>query len=231
MATAQNNKPMKESGFKRTYSKNEVVELFKLYNPKKRGDLNVPDLGMSYYELPDGRILIIIGDKISSGRMYKSVAELNKIRNKVPAKRSEHILSNLIPDDKKFLASVNLYIDSLADKLKIPREKLDRSLKSVRLIDTAYKKALPSQAVFFKKDYLYLIAYLGEVYKHEKGGEWFFEKYEDEESYEPYIKIANGRIINPFRDLFKDCYENYEEMSIYDVADFAVSDFRLGVSK
>jgi len=222
---------MKESEIKRAYSKKEVNELLKKFNPQKRDDLNVPDLGFSYYEFSDGKILIVIGLKEGPGRMYKSEAELNKIRNRVPAKKSEHVLSDLIPDDKKFLASVNLYIDSLADKLKIPREKLDRSLKSVRLIDTAYKKALPSQSVFFKKDYLYLIAYLGEVYKHEKGGEWFFEKYEDEESYQPYIKIANGRILNPFLDLFKDCYENYEEMSIYDVADFAVSDFRLGISK
>jgi hypothetical protein len=232
LVTAQNNKALKESKFKRSYSKKEVLELFKKYSPKKRDDLNVPDLGFSYYELPDGRILIIIGEKISSGKMYKSVTELNEICTQVPFRKDgEHVLSNLIPDDNKFLASINLYIDSLADKLGIPREKLDRSLKSITLIDTAYNKERPSQSVFFNKDYLYLIAYLGEVFKHEKGGDWFFKRYPDEDSYQPYIKVANGRILNPFLDLFKDCYENFEKMSIYDIADFAISDFRLGVLK
>jgi hypothetical protein len=34
-----------------------------------------------------------------------------------------------------------------------------------------------------------------------------------------------------FLDLFKECCEYFEKMSIYDIADFAISDFRLGVLK
>lgn len=223
---------MEKSKFKTSYTAKEVNELLKTYSPKRRYDLNVPDLGLSYYEFTDGRILVVIGETNSPGTMYRSETEFKNLTEIKPkGKKVEHVLSNLIPNDQVFLASINLYIDTLAFNLKISPEKLDRSLQSVKLIDSAYAKKRPSQSVFFKRDYLHLIAYLGEVYRKEKEGDWFFKKYPGEESYQPYIKTNGNKLLNPFLDLFKECFEDYKSFSIYSVADFAVSEIRLGASK
>jgi hypothetical protein len=79
-----------------------------------------------------------------------------------------------------------------------------------------YKKYPPKDKIeFFNKDYLYLIAYLGEIYRKEVGGEWDFEKEPGVESYIPYIKLKNGKKLNPWCRLFTELYENYESFHIY----------------
>lgn len=228
-AFGQNNRKMEEIVFKPFWSKKEVNMLLQKYAPKKRIDLDDADLGLDYYEFSDGKILVVLG---SSGTMYRSVNELKKIVNTPPIRKNdEHFLSNLIPDGELFLKSIDLYIDTLADKLKINREKLDKSLESIKLIDIAYNKNKPEEPEFFNTDYLYLVAYLGEVYKKEKNGEWIFKKEANEESYQPYVKTNDGKILNPFYDLFKECFENYKKFSIFQIADFALSEFRLKVDE
>jgi len=80
------------------------------------------------------------------------------------------------------------------------------------------KKKRPKINVFFREDYLYLIAYLGEVFKKERGGDWYFERETGVPSFIPYIKLESGSKMDVYYELFKECYENYEHMSIYSVA-------------
>ena len=212
---------MIKDDFKPFLNKKEVKELFKKF-PKLKTRKDLRD-GKSdpfdYYELPDGKILVVIGFGDTTGTMYRSEAEFKEITNEPDVRKDgEHVLSDLIKDEKIFLANIEAYISKLSKKTNIPLGNLDKSLKSLKVLDSAYKKKRPEKNEFFNKDYLYLIAYLGEVYRNEKGGDWVFRKEEDNESYEPYIQIEAGQLLDTYYELFKECYENFEGFSIFDVA-------------
>lgn len=219
---AQNQIQMDPIKYKPFWSNREVKWIFKNYTLKPRKDLDSIWLKNGVYEFPDGKILLTMDYGVGPGTMYESEESLKAILNEPDIRKDgEHQLANLIPDDKEFLKQKEIYIQDLANQLNIPIEKLDRSLNSLRLIDRMYKKKPPANKIeFFNKDYLYLIAYLGEVYRKEVGGEWYFERKPGVESYIPYIKLKNGKKLDPWYHLFTELYEHYENFRIHVIGEF-----------
>jgi hypothetical protein len=216
--------------YKTFWKKKEVQVLLDKYKPKLRNDLKYDSIAdaFDYYEFPDGKLLLVLGFGNGTGTMYQSEEDLKKMMNEPDVRKSaEHVLSDLIKDDKKFLVKKEDYIKALAKKLDLPFEKLNHSLASLKIIDSAYKERRPKMLEFFNEDYLYLIAYLGEVYKKEKGGDWYFEKKAGNKSYEPYIKINESLRLDTYLELFKECYEHFENFSTYNVADFELRENKL----
>ncbi|MDP4259913.1 MAG: hypothetical protein Q8937_16925 [Bacteroidota bacterium] len=127
--------------------------------------------------------------------------------------------SDLKSDSVLFLQQGKHYFENLSSKLKIPIEKLGFYIESLRLIDSAYRKRRPAMTVFFRDAYLYLIAYLGEVYMSQKGGEWCFEREQGVESYVPSIKLPSGTKLDTYMGLMKECFDNYKTMNISLVAE------------
>lgn len=163
----------------------------------------------------------MLGYGNDTGTMYRSEAEYKKIMAEPDVREpGEHMMANLISDSNGFLKKEEFYIEALANKLGISRKRLDYSFKCLNLIDSIYTKKRPEKRVFFKEDYLYLIAYLGEMYTKKRGGEWYFETELGVLSLIPYIQLSNGVKMDVYVELFKECYENYEHMSIFGVADF-----------
>jgi len=205
--------------YKEHLTKKEVKSILQnVKNVKRRNDLRYDETDtFDYYMLPDGKIIVVLA--AGEATMYHSEQELIDIDEQQDVRGDkEHVLSNLIPDQRVFLNSINEYVEKLALKLQIPLSSLNKTLGSIKLIDSAYKKKRPSKQEFFNKDYLYLIAYLGEVYIREKGGNWIFKKQKDQVSYEPYIKSSDKKILDAFFELFRECYEDYDTFSIYNVA-------------
>lgn len=216
---AQNIITMDTINYKPFWKKREVQVLLKKHPAKLRNDLKDEASGFDYYEFPDGKLLLVLGFGEGTGTMYQSEEQYKKMMSEPDIRKSgEHVLSDLITDDKKFLAEKQDYIKTLVKKLNLPFEKMDYSLESLKIIDSAYRKKRPEMLEFFNKDYLYLIAYLGEVYKKEKGGDWYFEKRGDNKSFEPYIKINDKLKLDTFLGLFKECYEHFENFSTYSFA-------------
>jgi hypothetical protein len=229
---AQNQSKMPPGESKNSLNKREVNQILKNNDLKTRNDLKDEENSklFDFYELTDGRILVVVGFGNGTGIMYNSEEELKKTRDLKDSdvrKNGEHVLSDLIPSNTLFLQKKADYIHSLSQNLNIPGEKLDYSLQSLKLIDSSYKRNRPDKNLFFRNDYLYLIAYIGEVFKAEEGGEWFFEKKPQNQSFEPFIKVSESKILNPFWGLFKECYENYDNFSIYGFASAQLQSKRL----
>jgi hypothetical protein len=220
-AGAQNKNKMDTIPYKEQWSKKEVQALFKNYILKPRIDLKEERSPFDYYELPFGKLLLVLRFGQGTGTMYRSEEEFKQLMSRHDVREpGEHMMSNLIVDSNEFLNKIDLYVDLLAKKLNIPRNRLDYSLKSLNLIDSIYAMKRPEKNIFFNEDYLYLITYLGETYRKKRGGEWNFEREPGIPSWIPYIKLSNGVNMDVYIELFKECYENYEHMSIFGVADF-----------
>ncbi|HYF31698.1 MAG TPA: hypothetical protein VD993_11325 [Chitinophagaceae bacterium] len=219
----------RQESFKTHYTKKEVKEIFTRYDLRSRNDLKYDNTDpFDYYELPDGRILLVLGFGNDTGIMYRSEQELMHIMAKPDIRSSgEHVLADLIPSDTQFIEKKEAYITALSIKLAISIEKLDKSLASLKLIDSAYRRNRPEPSEFFAKDFLYIITYLGEVYCKELEGRWVFEKQVTNKSYEPYIELEDGQKLDTFIRLFKECYENYANFSIYALAVATVSRYKL----
>ena len=222
---------MKKNNSIKTNLSNRVIDNYvHQYKLIKRNDLRYgPSDLADYHLLPDGRVLIVLdfGNR-KTGVLYESEQQLKEVMSEPDIRKDgEHVLSDLILDSKEFLKLKESYIYSLAKRLSISNEKLDKSLESLKIIDSAFNRKKIKMINFFNKDYLYLIAYLGEVYRKEKGGEWYFEKKSKNKSYEPYIMTYTGVLLNPFLSLFKECYENYGNFSIYSIASAALSEYKL----
>lgn len=214
----EKNNYMKDIG--RNCGKKEVKELLSKPGNKERNDLKGnQDDPFDYYELSDGRILLVLGFGNGTGTLYRSENDYKAIINEADVrKEGEHVLNNLITNEDYFLNHIPVYVEKLANKLNVPLVKFDKSLESLRLIDSVYKKKNIPRRTFFNEDYLYLISYLGEVYCNIKKGKWVLKKVSDTDIFEPYVAIEGGRLVNTFMPLFKECYENYESFSIYSVA-------------
>jgi len=220
--------------YKPFWKKKEIEILSKQGMLKERKDIDDMNHTFDVYELPDGKILFVIRYGDHSGTMYKSLEEFNRLMKEDDVRKpGENVMGSLLPDGKLFMSEINYYIELLSKKLGIPLGKLDKTLKSVIIIDSVYRRNRPkSKMDFFNKDYLYLVAYLGEVYKKEIGaGEWYFEHDPGARSYIPYIKLPNGKKLDTSVGLFKECYEHYERFYISPIAEVEVAKGKYSLAK
>lgn len=148
------------------------------------------------------------------GQLYASrqafMAKLEELRNR-PPERYSHVLEGNLPQGPHFAEAVPSLIDELARTLKIPRESLDNSFDSLRLVDDALKKIRPKKRILeIPNLFPGLIAYAGEVMRKASGGEWWINEISETTGpmYEPYVRYGpGGRYMNPWLEIYKSITE------------------------
>jgi hypothetical protein len=119
--------------------------------------------------------------------------------------KPKHMLKGVLPQGSNFPANVPCLIEELADKLKIPKEELDKSEASLAKIDAKVKR-LGRRKSLEPPMFSALVAYVGEVMKAATDGEWEMLLAADGETWEPWV-VANGRYFNPFVVVYDELYE------------------------
>jgi hypothetical protein len=124
--------------------------------------------------------------------------------------RSYHMLEGVLPQGAHFIEAVPSLVDELAKLLKLPRESLDGSLKSLEPVDAALRKLRPRRrALEIPNLFAAIVAYTGEVMRKLSGGTW---KLVDAGGgiFEPYIQVDDdpSHDMNPWLYPWDDIHES-----------------------
>lgn len=134
--------------------------------------------------------------------------KLEEMRNRPPEPAPSHMLEGNLPQGPHFVEAVPALIDDLARILNIPRESLDNSFNSLKLVDAALKKIRPKKRILeIPNLFPGLIAYTGEVMRKATGGEWWLSEVAGP-IYEPYIRYGPGsRYMDAWGEMYKSITE------------------------
>jgi len=124
---------------------------------------------------------------------------------KLPPRVYSHVLEDLLPQGPHFIESIPGLLDELAVLLKLPREALDGSWESLRIVDKALKKVRPRRRILEVPNFFAgLIAYIGEVFRGRSGGHWELNEVHGG-IWEPYVRYGPEywQEINPWIHLAK----------------------------
>jgi hypothetical protein len=175
----------------------QVRELLESLPCEPDPELTDPIFHMDAYRVPNGKLLFVI--KRGRGVLYESRQAYIDYERECIAYNSNpgHMFDELMPGrDVTFLADVPQLVDSLAEKLCIPRDKLDGSIDSMRLVDRRSRRDPRGTT---PELYPELVAYVGEVMRAQTGGRWENVVAEsDGETLEPWVVGPDGRRYNPF---------------------------------
>lgn len=108
--------------------------------------------------------------------------------------RGFHVLYKSIPQGQDFPAHVPALLEQLPALLSIPAEQLNGTLESMKLVNKAIRRiGVPecSDPPIFPA----LVAYVGEYVRREIGGEWFVRLVDNQGTWEPLIRFADGSAI------------------------------------
>jgi hypothetical protein len=185
-------------------------------NYTERPDLKYGPTDMfTYYQLSDGRILLIGQYEFGDGNIFPSEQALKDLYKTVLAEKPHHILQGMITEEEAYPEYVNMYKVILARELKIEKQWLDFTFASLNLIDTQIKVLQLTLDAYLNKIAEPLIAYMGETIRKERGGNWVM-KYDDEYAqWEPYIELKTGKLVNIFIDLIEDASEDFANFTVY----------------
>jgi hypothetical protein len=169
-------------------------------------DPDFTGIGCAGYVSERGELLLIYSS--GSGALYasrKEVVEKWEENKRRGSPNSHHVLEGLLPQGPHFIEAVPSLIDELAQHLKLPRESLDGSYDSLRLVDAALKKVRPRKRILETPNFFAgIVAYTGEVLRRESGGIWKLNEVAGG-IHEPYVHFGEDyrRYINPFLEPYK----------------------------
>jgi hypothetical protein len=167
-------------------------------------DLEYTSTGIDGYVSERGELLLFMtrGQSVLY-ESRKAVFEYGKWVRTLP---STHVLEGLLPQGPHFIEAVPSLIDELAQHLKLPRESLDGTWETLRLIDAALKKIRPRRRIFETPNlFAGIVAYCGEVLRRHSGGSWVLHEVAGG-IHEPYINTAH-HFLNPFLEPYKEILE------------------------
>jgi len=194
-------------------SKKQTKEILTKYNGVYNQDIE-NKIGKSIFSKPyllsDGRILLYsIFD--STAALYESIEHLMSVvetSKKLSQKSSQHMLTGLLPYGSDFPLHVDELINKLSQQLSIPIDSLDRSNKSMEILDKKFKE-MESSEFIYQNYFAMIVAYAGEVMiKTTPGSYWKMTYNEKDSLWEPYIITSNQTKFNPWRELYVEINEN-----------------------
>ena len=125
-------------------------------------------IGTSYRSTTDQRVLVVYFD--NTALLFDSQGDLDRyVARLESAPRETHVLDNYPAFDADFIARIEAYVSELPSMVSLPAQALDRTLKSLKRVDAALSAMTIAQR---KRALVNLVAYAGEVVRHEAGGEW-----------------------------------------------------------
>jgi hypothetical protein len=163
------------------------------------------------YRLPDGRIVY----RGLSGKafVWPSVQALREHLfgdGSVPT----HVLNGVFVAGDSFVGQVPLLVARLADMIGLPSKKLDFSVGSLKFLD---KKVLAknNRATFRRTGgFEPLLAYIGEVFRHQAGGQWEVRLAADGRTREPWLVNTSRGDVALYKPLLKELTE-VRHLSLY----------------
>jgi hypothetical protein len=196
----------------RTVSKKAVVELLRDTLWVKEENFTqrmvTDNVTTAIYTHPDGRVLHLV--RFGGGRLYPSTDEfllLLQSHESLKPGVAIHLLKGRFPYGQDFPAHVPQLVDELAALLKIPREELDNTEASLDKVDAKVKRIGRTKSLEIPV-FPALVAYVGEVMRHETHGKWEIRQdYRDPEIWEPWIIDLEGRSCNPFLAVYDELAE------------------------
>ncbi|MFN8530701.1 MAG: hypothetical protein U0670_19010 [Anaerolineae bacterium] len=141
------------------------------------------------------------------GFVYASQADVDFVlerRRQAWAQKPQHILreAGRFPYGEEFPAQVPRLIDQLADLLNLSRDELDYTWASLEKVEKKIKHR-GRQKSLAVPIFPALLAYVGEVMRHDVQGEWQMRRSrQDAEVWEPWIVDAREHEYNPFLPLY-----------------------------
>lgn len=182
---------------------NEVEAIRSKYAPLRDADLTRVGAGDAY-TLSDGRVLIVFED--GQGILYPSREQVNALLStveKMAAIPPEHPAKKLLPQGKEFVNHVPQLLESLASLLNIEPSVLDKSEKSLDLVEQTVSET--GARTFLNPQRLpMLVAYVGEVIRAIRNGKWQMFYDQNTETWEPMIVDPEGRLYQPFALVYQE---------------------------
>src|SRR5207302_1942969 len=129
--------------------------------------------------------------------LYDSSQHLLETIEPAEHQKPRHMLQGRLPQGERFIDEIPKLIDLLSEQLGIPRDHLDATETSLDEIDEALRR-MGSRRALQPPIFPALMAYVGEVIRHEVGGLWRLQLAADNETWEPWVLDGQGRLHPPF---------------------------------
>lgn len=141
------------------------------------------------------------------------------------------IVNNEIPYGNQFPLKTTEFIDTLQNKLKIDKDKLDFTLASLKEVDICINKIKWNNSLELEDELLFpIVAYVGEILVKSKIGTWEIREYKEEEGIFRDIIINAGDGAREYEIQFAIIQEfnNYKKnISIYDTVLSELNKYKL----
>jgi hypothetical protein len=164
--------------------------------------------------LADGRAVVVADERfvLADDRFhaYPSIDELRTYaENFYSSTPPSEYLANHLPSGEAFLQNFDVVVSRLAGLLDLDARRLDGSLESVTLLDSAIVGDL--DRAFEPEVYECLVGYLGEVLRRSVDGDWTSRAVGRQTMREPQIADAYGRTYSPVGIIneLMNCAERY----------------------
>lgn len=108
----------------------------------------------------------------------------------------EHILTGRFPHGESFPREVPRLIDQLARDTDLDRSVLDSTEASLERVERTFRRKGGAKSFLDERKFPAVVAYIGEVIRHETGGRWEMEL--SRGVWEPWVVAADGRRFAPF---------------------------------
>jgi hypothetical protein len=211
-------------GFRRASIK-EVEKLSKLAWVR---DEELSTRGDEARVLPDGRVLLYVGDS-DPAALYPSREALAEMRRQIAeemAKGPVDLSRTLLPPIDDFLRDVEAHAKSLGPRLGIA-DVLDFTPESLDAVDKALKR-IPWAKRQVPDLVTPLIAYVGEVMRRASGGQW--TKPPAANDNEPMIKGRDGGFLQPYVPVVLPMVEPSRRIPLRAAVDVYLLPYRAGSS-
>src|SRR5262245_43680998 len=157
--------------------------------------------GFDAYRSPRGQSLLLL-----PGRLGADVCDdRDAILAYYLAARAEpptHILEGRFPYGRSFPQEVPGLIDQLARETGLERSELDCSEASLERVERTFRRKGGARSFLDEKKFPAVVAYVGEVLRHEALGQWVMEL--SGTVWEPWVVTADGRRFAPFGIAYKE---------------------------
>jgi hypothetical protein len=198
-------------------TREQIEDLLTRHHFEERPDLRSDAYDSTTYRLLDNGQLLYYRSE-GAGTLMPSLQHFLQARKGMPVGEPRHILAGITPDREAFMAMIPGSASQIASALHLPLPALDASFASLHRIDAAIRSQHFSRADYEQKLFPWLIAYLGTVILHEKGGRWELHFDETANAWEPFIILPTGKTVNLFIDLYENAQEDYQNLSVFTIS-------------
>jgi len=156
--------------------------------------------GFDAYRNARGQSLVLLPGRLGADICDDRDAMLaycQRVRDQPPT----HILKGRFPYGRSFPREVPRLIDQLAEETGLDRSVLDCTEASLERVERTFRRKGGARSFLEEKKFPAVVAYVGEVLRHEALGEWVMER--SGEVWEPWVVAADGRRFAPFGIAYK----------------------------